>query len=155
MPKIILGALLLHTLDIKIACLIPIFNLVLILLLIIFTKKLHLRCLARSWICLYRSSHLRGVLENRCFEICGQNFWKIPIKKFIFREFAGWQSATFNCIPWGFYLIYKEIFENCFFAGFFLRWKLLGTLLKANFFKDILQVFLLKISPGNFKSSCL
>ena len=31
MPKIILGALLLHTLDIKIACLIPIFNLVLIL----------------------------------------------------------------------------------------------------------------------------
>ena len=58
-----------------------------------------------SWICLCRSSHLRGVLDNRCSEIYSQNPWKIPMKKFIFSKGAGWQSATFSCVPWGFYLI--------------------------------------------------
>ena len=73
-----------------------------------------------SWIRLCRSSHLRGVLENRCSEICSQNPWKIPMKKFIFSKVAGWQCATFSCVPWGFYLI-KKFMKIVFFASFFLR----------------------------------
>ena len=73
-----------------------------------------------SWICLCRSSHLKGVLENRCSEICSQNPWKIPMKKFIFSKVAGWQSATFSRVPWGFYLI-KKFVKIVFFASFFLR----------------------------------
>ena len=63
----------------------------------------HWSILTRSWICLYRSSNFRGVLKNRCSEICCQNPWKIPMKKFIFSKVAGWQSAIFSTIPWGFY----------------------------------------------------
>ena len=85
--------------------------------LIIFTKS---SILTRSWIRLCRSSHLRGVLENRCSEICSQNTWKIPMKKFIFSKFAGWQSGTFSCVPWGFCLI-KKFVIIVFFAGFFLN----------------------------------
>ena len=88
--------------------------------LIIFTKKFHLRCLTRFWIRLRRSSHLRIVLENSCSEICSQNPWKIPMKKFIFSKVAGWQSATFSRIPWGFHLI-KKFVKIVFFACFFLR----------------------------------
>ena len=84
--------------------------------LIIFTKKLHPRCLTRSWIFLCRSSHLEAVLENRCSEICSQNPWKIPMKNFIFSKVAGWHSAIFSRIPWGFYLIKKC--ENCVFHWF-------------------------------------
>ena len=83
------------------------------------TKKLHLRCFTRSWICLCRSSHLRVVLKNSYSEICSQNPWKIPMKKFIFSKVAGWQSATFSRIPWGFYLI-KTIVKIVFCR--FLSW---------------------------------
>ena len=110
-----------------------------------------------SWICLCRSSHLRGVLENRCSQICSQNPWKIPMK-FIFSKVAGWQCATFSCIPWGFYLI-KKFVKIVFFAFFFLRSKLLGMRLcnftKMNFFKDIFWGCRLKISLGNFQNICL
>ena len=75
------------------------------------------RNLQWSWIRLCRSSHFRGVLENRCSEICSQNPWKIPMKKFIFSKVAGWQSATFSRVPWGFYLI-KTFVKIVFFAGF-------------------------------------
>ena len=73
-----------------------------------------------SWIRLCRRSYLRSVLENRCSEICSQNPWKIPMKKFIFSKVAGWQSATFSRVPWGFYLI-KKFVKIVFFASFFLR----------------------------------
>ena len=66
-----------------------------------------------SWIRLCRSSHLRGVLENRCSEIYSQNPWKIPMKKFIFSKVACWLCATFSYIPWGFYLI-KKFVKICF-----------------------------------------
>ena len=75
-------------------------------LIIMFTIKLHLGCLTRSWIRLCKSSHLRDVLENRCSEICSQNPWKIPMKKLILSKVAGRQSATFSRVPWGFYLIF-------------------------------------------------
>ena len=121
--------------------------------LIIFTKMLILRCLTRSWICLHRSSHLRGVLEKRCSEISSQNPWKITMKKFIFSKVAGWLSATFSHVPWGFYLI-KKFVKIVFFAGFFLSKNFqerdCTNLLKTNFFKDICQWFWLKIFPGNF-----
>ena len=116
--------------------------------LIIFTKKLHLRCLARSWIRLYRRNHLRGVLENRCSEICSQNPWKIPMKKFIFSKVAGWRSELLVAFP----EVFKEICENRFspvsFLGKNFRERDCATLLKTNFFKDIFQGFWLKISPG-------
>ena len=82
--------------------------------------------LSMSWIHLCRSSHLTSVLENRCSEICSQNPWKIPVKKFIFSNVAGWQSATFSHVPWGFYLI-KKFVKIVFFVSFFLRQKLLET----------------------------
>ena len=117
-------------------------------LLIIFTKKLHLRCLTRSWIRLYRSSHLRGVLENRCSEICSQNPWKIPMKNFIFSKVAGWQSATFSHVPWGFYVI-KKFVKIVFFASFFLRQKVPGTRL-CNFNKnELLQRYFSRILTEN------
>ena len=94
--------------------------------------------LTRSWIHLCRSSHLRGVLENRCSEICSQNTWKIPMKKFIFSKVAGWQSATFSPIPWGFYLI-KKFVKIVFFVGFFLRLKLQGMSLCNFTKKELLQ----------------
>ena len=56
-----------------------------------------------------------GVLK-----IWSQNTWKIPMKKFIFIKVAGWQSATFSGIPWGFYLI-KKFAKIVFFIGFFFR----------------------------------
>ena len=79
-----------------------------------------------SWIRLCRSSHLRGVLENRCSKIWSQNPWKIPMKKLIFSKVAGWQCSNFSCFPWGFYLI-KKFVKIVFFASFFLRQKLLET----------------------------
>ena len=66
----------------------------------------------RSWIRLCRSIHLRGVLENRCSEICSQNPRKIPMKKFIFSKVAGWQSHSLRCLP------NKQICENCVFRRF-------------------------------------
>ena len=129
--------------------------------LITFTKKLHLRCLTRSWICLCRGSHLKGILENSCSEICSQNSWKIPMKKFIFSKTEHWQSATFSCIPLRF-LPNKEIPKIAFFTYFFLRSKLPGTWL-FNFTKNklfllktnIFQGFWLKNSPGKFQNNCL
>ena len=125
-------------------------------LLIIFTKKLHLRCLTRSRIHLSRSSHLRGVLENMCSEICSQNPWKIPMKKFIFSKVAGWQSATFSRVPWGFYLIkkfVKIVFSLVSFLGEnFWEWDC-ATLLKTNFFKDIFRGFWLKVSLATFRTA--
>ena len=90
--------------------------------LITFTEKLHLKYLTRSWIHLCRSSNLRGVLENRCSEICSQSQkpWKISMKKFVFSKVVGWQSATFSRVHWGFYLT-KKFVKIVFFAGFFLR----------------------------------
>ena len=92
-----------------------------------------------SWIRLCRSSHLRGVLENRCSKICSQNPWKIPMKKFIFSKIAAWQSATFSCVPRGFYLIKKFVkivshssmtrmtFEDEFYQVCPCYWKILGN----------------------------
>ena len=120
--------------------------------------KLHLRCFTRSWICLCSSSHLRGVMENKCSEICSLNHWKIPMKKFIFSKVAGWQSATFSRVPWGFYLIkkcVKILFFACLFPGKKLQERDCATLLKTNFFQDIFQGFWLEISPGKFQNSCL
>ena len=100
--------------------------------LIIFTKELHLRCLTRSWIRLWRSNHLKGVLENRYSEICSQKPWKISMKKFIFSKVAGW----------AFYLIkkfVKIVFFDAFIAKNFREWDC-ATLLKRTsskiFFKD-------------------
>ena len=110
------------------------------------------------WIRLCRSSHLRGVLENRCSKICSQNPWKIPMKKLIFSKVAGWQSATFSCIPWGFCLIKKFLkimFPQVSFLSKNFRERDSATLRKTNFFKDIFQGFWLKISLGNFQNSCL
>ena len=126
--------------------------------LIIFTKMLHLRSLLRSWICLCRSSHLRGIQERRCSEISSQNPWKITMKKFIFCKVAGWQSATFSRIPWGFYLkrnLWKLCFLLVLLLGKSFRERDCATLLKRNFFKGIFQEFWWKISPGNFQNSCL
>ena len=151
------------TLDIKVACLILIFNFVLIFhaytepcetsKMELFVKIVNNFKLSMSWIHLCRSSHLTSVLENRCSEICSQNPWKIPVKKFIFSNVAGWQSATFSHVPWGFYQI-KKFVKIVFFAGFFLSKNFqerdCTNLLKTNFFKDICQWFWLKIFPGNF-----
>ena len=111
-----------------------------------------------SWMRLCRSSHLKGVLENRCCENCSQIPWRIPMKKYIFSKVAGWQCATFSGVPWGFYLK-KKLVKNRFFPVSFLGENFherdCATLLKANFFKDIFQEFWPKISLGNFQNSCL
>ena len=104
--------------------------------LIMFTKS---SILTKSWTRLCRSSHLRGVLGNRCSEICSQNIWKIPMKKFIFRSSCLWKLCFSPVSFFG-----KNFWEQ--------DW---ATLLKMNFFKDIFQEFWLKISPGNFQNSCL
>ena len=80
--------------------------------LIIFTEKLHLWHLTRSWIHLCRSSHFRGVLK----------FAVKIFEKYLQRSsfLVGWQSATFSRVPWGFYLT-KKFVKIVFFASFFLR----------------------------------
>ena len=112
------------------------------------TKKLHLRCFTRSWICLCRSSHLRVVLKNSYSEICSQNPWKIPMKKFIFSKVEGWQSATFSRIPWGFYLI-KTIVKIVFCR--FLSWvKTSGNVIVQLYRNDLLQRYFSSILTENF-----
>ena len=130
------------------------------------TSKMDLFCenkklipiLTRRWIHFWGNSHLKGVLENRCYEIFSQSTWKITMKNFIFSKVAGWQSATFSRVPWGFYLT-KNVWNLCFspvsFLGKNIRNGDCATLLKMNFFKDIFQGFWMKISPGNFQDSCL
>ena len=115
-----------------------------------FTKKLHLRCFTRSWIRLCRSSYLKGVLKNRCSEICSQNPWKRLMKKFIFSKVAGWQSATFSRVLWGFYLI-KTFVKIVFFAGFFFRLKRPGTWLSNFTRNDFLQRYFSRILTENFR----
>ena len=91
------------------------------------TSKMDLFCenkklipiLTRRWIHFWGNSHLKGVLENRCHEICSQSTWKITMKNFIFSKVAGWQSVTFSRVFWGFYLI-KKFVTIVFFAAFFL-----------------------------------
>ena len=43
-----------------------------------------------------RKQPLRGVLEYICFEVCGQNSWKIPMRKFIVNKVEGIEPATFR-----------------------------------------------------------
>ena len=74
--------------------------------------------MTRSWIRLCRSSHLKGVLENRYSQIFSQNPQKIPMKKFIFSKVAGWQSPPFSRVPWGFYLLKKFVkIAFCWFVS--------------------------------------
>ena len=87
-------------------------------------------------------------MENRCSEICSQNPWKIPMKKFIFSKVAGWQSATFSRVPWGFYQT-KKCVKIEFFAGFILRQKRPGRRL-CDFIKNELQRYFSRIFTENF-----
>ena len=58
----------------------------------------------------------RGVLKNRCFEklpseIFCQNPWKIPTRKFIFSNVAGFKTNFFITI----FLDFDSKFQNTYF----------------------------------------
>ena len=59
-----------------------------------------------------RKQPLRGVLENRCSEICSQHFWKIPMKKFVFSKVEDLESAILPKLNFFIGVFFKDFTVN-------------------------------------------